>query len=156
MFDLGKGPLTEPLQENIMRLAFSALAVASLALAADPASALERNGTTTLAFGGQKIVQSFKMSFDPASGALRRSGTIMLPSGRMASYAITGTCHKETRSCDLSGSGVGPLGNTWTGTGFAKRDGTRTSLTATVIGPGGRTINVTREVDGDSILPSDL
>jgi len=156
MVDLGKGPLTEPLQETIMRLAATSLIFASLCLVGADASAAERNGTTTIEFDGRKIVQSFRTSFDPATGELRRSATITLPTGRQAAYTITGMCHRDTHSCDLSGSGVGPLGNQWTGTGLARREGTRTSITATLIGPGGRTVKINREVDGDSILPSDL
>lgn len=138
-----------------MRLIATPIAIVAV-VAATSASAMERSGTTTIDFDGRKVVQSFKTSFDAAQGVFRTDGTFTLPSGRAASYSLSGTCHKETRSCDLSGSGIGPLGNKWNGTGFAKRDGDKTILTATLIGPGGRTVKIDREVTGDELLPRDF
>jgi hypothetical protein len=152
MFDLGKGRCTNRLQETFMRSIILGLAFVA-ALGAGPAFAAERSGTTTIDIDGRKIVQAFKTSFDPADGTFRTSGTFTLPNGREGAYTLSGTCRRETGSCDLSGSGVGPLGNPWTGTGFAKRTGDKTTVTATLIGPAGRTIRIDREVEGDAILP---
>lgn len=134
----------------------TSLALAVSLAAAGSASALERSGTTTIDFDGRKIVQNFSTNYDPAAGTFKTSGTLTLPTGRQGSYSLSGICHRETRSCDLTGSGVGPLGNAWNGTGFVKRAGDKTTLTATLVGPGGRTVKIDREVTGDALLPNDF
>ena len=140
-----------------MRHIATPIVIAALAAAtATGASALERSGTTTIDIDGRTIVQTFRTSFDPVAGRLEAAGTFTLPNGRQASYRLSGLCHRETRSCDLTGSGVGPLGNAWSGTGVARRAGDSTTLTATLVGPGGRTVKISREATGDGLLPGDF
>jgi hypothetical protein len=136
--------------------ALGASTLGATILGATTASALDRSGSTTIDIDGRKIVQTFKTSFDPVDGTFRTSGIVTLPNGREGAYALSGTCHKETRSCDLSGNGVGPFGNKWNGTGLARRSGDKTTVTAILIGPGGRTIKINREVQGEGIFPSDF
>lgn len=120
-----------------------------LTLAA-PADALERSGKTSIDIDGRHITQDFTTHFDPATGALSRKGTITLANGRKATYEINGTCKLKPVSCELTGTGTGPRGQPWTGTGTLNRQGTRFVVKAELKGPGGATVKIDREVDGDN------
>ena len=128
---------------------FSLMAATAITLTG-PASALERSGKTTINIDGRQFTQDFTTQFDPATGALSRKGTITLANGRKGSYDIRGTCKLKPISCELTGTGKGPYGRPWTGTGTVNRVGTRFVVKAELKGPGGATIKFDREVDGDN------
>lgn len=123
-----------------------------LLLSVSAAAAAERTGSTEIDIDGRRIAHSFSVSEDPASGMIRRTGTVTLGDDRTFSYEISGTCLSDRSRCDLAGSGTGPGGRRWTGSGILSRAGTVTTVTATVTGPAGRTLTLVRKTEGDPLV----
>jgi hypothetical protein len=116
-----------------------------------PALALELKGQSTISWGGKSSVHRFVTSVDPETRSFVRSGDIELASGRKASYRIEGSC-TAAFTCSWTGSGKGPMGGSWTGSGNLTRpEPGKAVMSGKVTAPTGEVIEFTREVDGDLV-----
>jgi hypothetical protein len=116
-----------------------------------PALALESKGQSTISWGGKSSVHRFATTVDPETRSFVRSGDIELASGRKASYRIEGSC-TEAFACSWTGTGKGPMGGSWTGSGNLTRpEPSRAVMTGKLVAPIGQVIDFTREVDGDLV-----
>ncbi|MCX5496393.1 hypothetical protein OSH11_16930 [Kaistia dalseonensis] len=124
--------------------------IAALLMFTGTAGALERSGRTTIDIDGRVITEQFTAHYDPATGVLVRKGTLILSNGRRGTYRLMGTCGGRPLTCTFTGTGTGPFGQPWRGSGTLSRRGERVMIKATLKGPRGRTIRINRETSGDS------
>lgn len=130
---------------NIVSICIAAVVI----LSAQAAFALERQGSSTIDFNGHKITNTFSTTYDPATRVFARKGILTMQNGKTGSYEINGRCTEAPLTCDITGSGKGPMGRQWSGHGTLDKEGTKTMLKATLTGPAGQTFTIDREVDGD-------
>ncbi|WP_172295030.1 hypothetical protein [Pseudoruegeria sp. HB172150] len=126
------------------------LAGAVLATAALPALAETVKGSTTIETRRGTISHAFVTEIDPGSGVITRAGTLVFPGGDTGSYQLVAQCDPDRRSCGLTGSGTGPRGIGFTGSGQVSFTDTGTRLTGELVSEKGRTVRIDRQVDRTS------
>jgi len=132
-------------------IALMAAALAAVALAASPAAAFSRSGSTTISFDGKTLQHHFETVFDTKSGDFARSGIVNLPRGGTITYTINGSC-KPKAGCTWSGKGDGPFRLEWSGSGTVKHlTGARIVAEGSITGPRGNVMTFKRDVDGDAL-----
>lgn len=134
-------------------MTFLKLVVAGSALLATvgQAAALERRGTATLQWpDGKGPVHEFRTVYEPATGAVTRSGTIRFADGRTVSYEANGRCEPGLRACSWAGAGTGPWGGRWAiGGSFSREANGENRMEQTFTAPTGQKIVVRHSSGGD-------
>ena len=131
--------------------ALAAVALAAIVVAAGPAAAFSRSGSTSVSFDGKTLQHDFKTDFDTASGDFSRAGTVRLPRGGTVTYKIDGSCKRQS-GCTWSGRGDGPFGLQWSGSGTVKHlTGARIVAEGSITGPRGNVMTFKRDVGGDAL-----
>ena len=128
-----------------------AAALVAVALAAGPAAAFSRSGSTSVSFDGKTLQHDFRTDFDTASGDFSRSGTVNLPRGGTVTYTVSGTC-KPQAGCSWTGTGDGPMRLKWSGSGTVRSlSGARIVAEGSITGPRGNVMTFKRDVNGNAL-----
>jgi len=125
----------------------SLILAAALTAAAPPLMAEVVSGSTEIETRRGTASHVFTTDIDTEAGSFHREGTITFFDGTSGHYAIDGTCDAERGLCLMSGTGLGPMGANWTGTGRIEAETTNIRLVADLTADNGRSFKLRRVVE---------